>query len=52
MARKKKDFRMTIGTKIAIVLVVVAAILTLAQLVFDKCFDIDLGITFFGHEMF
>ncbi|MBR4046053.1 MAG: hypothetical protein IKK05_04025 [Alistipes sp.] len=52
MARKKKDCRMPIGTKIAIVLVFVATILTLAQLVFDKCFDIDLGLTFFGQEMF
>ena len=52
MARKKKNSGLPLGKKIAIVLVALAAILTLAQFVFKTYFGIDLGITFFGRDMF
>ena len=52
MARRKKNNGMGAGTKIALVLVALAAMLTLLQFVFETCFGIDLGITFFGQDMF
>ena len=52
MARRKKNNGMGAGTKIALVLVALAAMLTLLQFVFKTCFGIDLGITFFGRDMF
>lgn len=53
MARKKKrTFSMPALNKFSIALLVLAAILTLLQFVFKTYFGIDLGITFFGHEMF
>lgn len=53
MGRKKnKNKGMPFGYKIAIFLLALAAILTLLQYVFKTFFGIDLGITFFGQEMF
>lgn len=53
MGRKKKNNKgMPLGYKIAIFLLVLAAILTLLQYVFKTFFGIDLGITFFGQQMF
>ena len=52
MGRKKKNSGLPLGKKIAIVLVALAVVLTLAQFVFEKCFGIDLGITFFRRDMF
>ena len=43
---------MNIGNKIGWSLLILAVILTLLQLVFKSYFGIDLGITFFGKEMF
>lgn len=52
MARKSRKNGVNIGTKLGLVLLALAAVLTLLQFVFEKCFGIDLGITFFGKDMF
>lgn len=52
MARKRANSEMNLGTKIGLILLGLAALLTLLQVVFKTCFDIDLGITFFGREIF
>lgn len=52
MGRKKKNNGMPLGTKIALFLLALAAILTLLQYIFKTFLGIDLGITFFGQEMF
>lgn len=52
MARKKKNSGLPLGTKIALALLALAAILTMLQYVFQTFFGIDLGITFFGQKMF
>lgn len=53
MAKKnKKTSSMPFGYKLSLILLALAAILTLAQFVFKIYFGIDLGITFFGREMF
>ena len=52
MAKKKQQKGMSIGNKIALSFLLFAAVLTVLQYVFKACFDIDLGITFFGKEMF
>ena len=51
MGRKKKQ-QMHFGYKLGCGLLILAVILTLLQFVFKSCFGIDLGITFFGKEMF
>jgi hypothetical protein len=51
MGHKKKQ-QMHFGYKLGCGLLILAAILTLLQFVFKSCFGIDLGITFFGKEMF
>ena len=43
---------MSLGNKIALGLLLSAAILTLLQFVCKTYLGIDFGITFFGHEMF
>lgn len=40
------------GKKISLALLILAAILILLQYVFKTYFNIDLGITCFGKEMF
>ena len=52
MAKKKQKKEMLLGNKIALFLLLLAAVLTVLQFVFKTYFDIDLGITFFGKEMF
>ena len=53
MAKKsKRTSSMPFGYKLSLILLALAAILTLAQFVFKVYFGIDLGITFFGREMF
>ena len=53
MAKKsKKNYSMPWPYKIAYGMLLLCAILTLAQFVFKTYFGIDLGLTFFGHEMF
>lgn len=47
-----KNNSMSWSNKIALGLVLLAVLLTLLQFVFKTYFGIDLGITFFGHEMF
>ena len=51
MVRKKKQ-KMQLSTKIALVLLLLAVILTLLQYIFKTFLGVDLGITFFGQEMF
>ena len=48
----KKNNSMSLGNKIALGLLLLAAILTLLQFVCKTYLGIDLGITFFGQEMF
>lgn len=43
---------MQLSTKIALVLLLLAVILTLLQYIFKTFLGVDLGITFFGQEMF
>jgi hypothetical protein len=50
--KKKRTSSMPFGYKLSLILHALAAILTLAQFVFKTYFGIDLGITFFGREMF
>ena len=52
MAKKKQQNGMSIGNKIALFFLLLAVVLTVLQYLFKACFDIDLGITFFGKEMF
>lgn len=52
MAKKKQKKEMLLGNKIALFLLLLAAVLTVLQFVFKTYFDIDLGITFLGKEMF
>lgn len=52
MGRKKKNKGMSSGIRIALFLLALAVILTLLQYIFKTYFGIDLGITFFGQEMF
>ena len=52
MAKKRAKGGISIGAKISFVLLALAALLTLLQFVFKVGFDIDLGITFFGKDMF
>ena len=53
MAKKnKRTSSMLFGYKLSLILLALAAILTLAQFVFKTYFGIDLGITFFGQDMF
>lgn len=52
MAKKKQGKSMAFGHKLALILFLLAAVLTVLQFVFKTYFDIDLGITFFGQEMF
>ena len=50
MAKKNKS--MSWANKIALGLLLLAVLLTLLQFIFRTYLGIDLGITFFGHEMF
>lgn len=50
--KNKRTSSMPFGYKLSLILLALAAILTLAQFVFKAYFGIDLGITFFGREMF
>lgn len=50
MAKKNKS--MSWSNKIALGLLLLAVLLTLLQFIFKTYLGIDLGITFFGHEMF
>lgn len=50
--KNKRTSSMPFGYKLSLILLALAAILTLAQFVFKTYFGIDLGITFFGREMF
>ena len=52
MAKKKQQKGMPIGKKIALFFLLLAAVFTVLQFVFKTYFDINLGITFFGKEMF
>lgn len=53
MAKKsKKNYSMPWPYKIAYGMLLLCVILTLLQFVFKTYFGIDLGLTFFGHEMF
>ena len=52
MARRKRQKTVVTGKTVALALLALAAVLTLAQLIFEKCFGVDLGITFFGQDMF
>ena len=52
MAKKKKQKRSLICNKLGLLFLVLALVLTLLQFVFKTYFGIDLGITFFGQEMF
>lgn len=48
----KKNNSMLWSNKLALALLLLAVLLTLLQFIFKTYFDIDLGITFLGHEMF
>lgn len=50
MAKKNKSI--SLANKIALGLLLLAVLLTLLQFIFKTYLGIDLGITFFGHEMF
>ena len=52
MAKKTKQKRSSICNNLGLLLLVLALVLTLLQFVFKTYFGIDLGITFFGQEMF
>ena len=52
MAKKKQKKGMPIGNKIALFFLLLAAVLTVLQFAFKTYLDIDLGVTFFGKEMF
>ena len=52
MAKITKKKSMPFGHKLSLILLAAAVIMTLLQFVFKTFFDIDLGITFFGMEMF
>lgn len=52
MARRRRQKTVVTGRTVALALLALAAVLTLAQLIFEKCFGVDLGITFFGQDMF
>ena len=52
MARKKKQNKMSAWSMFNVFLLALAIILTLLQFVSKKFFGVDLGITFFGMEMF
>lgn len=48
----KKNNSMSWSNKLALALLLLAVLMTLLQFIFKTYFDIDLGITFFGLEMF
>ena len=50
MAKKNKS--MSWANKIALGLLLLAVLLTFLQFIFKTYLGIDLGIKFFGHEMF
>lgn len=47
-----KNNSMSWSNKLALALLLLAVLLTFLQFIFKTYFDIDLGITFLGHEMF